>query len=113
MSFHRSATGLDAGDVSLAAMSPTDRHAAIQREELERATLRQERLASQRSHLNSPEERIQIWERLHALALPRSSTHSLVRVIATQTDLSVAEVQQVQRRRAGAADAPQPIEETP
>jgi hypothetical protein len=37
---------------------------------------------------------------LHALNLPVSSTHRLVRVIATQTELSVQQVQEEQRRRA-------------
>lgn len=96
MSIHRSS----ASDVSIGAMNTSDRRAAVQREELERETARKEQLASQSSPLNGPEDRIRIWERLHALNLPRSATHKLVRVIAAQTELSVQQVQDEQRRRA-------------
>ena len=96
MSIHRSTSS----DVHLGAMNVSDRRAAVQREEAERAAERKEQIASQSSPLNTPEDRIRIWERLHALALPRSATHRLVRVIATQTELSVQQVQEEQRRRA-------------
>jgi hypothetical protein len=96
MSIHRSSMS----DVQLGALNTSDRRAAVQREEAERAAERTEQLASQSSQLNSPADRIRIWERLHALPLPRSSTHRLVRVIATQTELSVQQVQDEQRRRA-------------
>lgn len=96
MSIHRSSTS----DVQLGAMNISDRRAAVQREEAERAAERKEQIASQSSPLNSPEDRIRIWERLHALTLPQSSTHRLVRVIAMQTELSVQQVQEEQRRRA-------------
>ena len=99
MSMHRSA----AGELELGAMSVSDRRAAVQREAQERAQARQEELASQRSPLNTPEARIRIWERLHSLALPRNHTHKLVRLIAQQTELTVQEVQEVQRQRAGLA----------
>jgi hypothetical protein len=96
MSIHRSS----ASDVQLGAMNISDRRAAVQREEAERAAERKEQIASQSSPLNSPEDRIRIWERLHALSLPLSTTHRLVRVIAMQTELSVQQVQEEQRRRA-------------
>jgi hypothetical protein len=105
MSIHRSS----ASDASIGVMNTSDRRAAVQREELERATERKEQLASQSSPLHGPEDRIRIWERLHALSLPRSATHKLVRVIATQTELSVQQVQDEQRRRAAARDAGQSI----
>ena len=85
-------------------MSAADRRAAILREEQERAAERQERLASQRSPMYSPAERIRIWERLHSLSLPQNPAHSLVRVIAAQTDISVPEIHQEQRRRANGAE---------
>lgn len=100
MSIHRSSMS----DVQLGALNTTDRRAAVQREEAERAAERTERIASQTSPLNSPADRIRIWERLHALALPRSSTHRLIRVIATQTELSVQQVQDEQKRRAAPAE---------
>jgi len=45
------------------------------------------------------QERIQIWERLHALRLPRAPDHVLVQVIARQTRLSIGQVQDEQQRR--------------
>jgi hypothetical protein len=71
----------------------------IREAEQERATLRADELASQVSPMKHPEERIRIWERLHALRLPRSSSHVLVRVIATQTHLTIGQVHEEQRRR--------------
>ena len=67
--------------------------------EQERAALRAGELASQVSPTKDAEARIRIWERLHALPLPRSSSHVLVRVIAAQTRLTVGEVHEEQRRR--------------
>jgi len=61
--------------------------------------LRADELAAQVSPTKDAEERIRIWERLHALRLPRSSGHVLVRVIATQTRLTVGQVNEEQRRR--------------
>lgn len=72
----------------------------VQEQEQERAALRADEIASQASPTHNAEERIRIWERLHALRLPRSSNHVLVRVIATQTHLSVDQVHEEQRRRA-------------
>jgi len=85
-----------------------ERRAAVIRADQEQAASRLERLASQSSPFTEPEERIRIWERLHELRLPRSTEHSLVRVIAMQTDLTVQVVQQEQRRRA-AAKIPAPV----
>jgi hypothetical protein len=104
MSIHRSSVS----DASLGAMNTSDRRAAIQREELQREAARKEELASQSSPLHTPEDRIRIWERLHAISLPKSATHKLVRVIATQTELSVQQVQDEQRRRAAPRSAIQP-----
>ena len=93
-------------DSTVGVSSMSDRRAAVQREELERETLRKERLALQSSPLKTPEERISLWEQLHAIRLPVAATHKLVRVIATQTELSVQAVQREQRRRAGVIDEP-------
>lgn len=71
----------------------------IREAEQERAALRADELASQVSPMKDAEARIRIWERLHALRLPRSSSHVLVRVIAAQTQLTIGEVQEEQRRR--------------
>jgi hypothetical protein len=86
----------------------------VQQQVRERAELRASELASQTSPVRAAEERIRIWERLHGLHLPSTSAHALVRVVATQTHLTVGEVQAEQRRRsAGAlqAEAPTPAGE--
>ena len=71
----------------------------IREAEQERAALRAGELASQVSPTKDAEARIRIWERLHALRLPRSSSHVVVRVIAAQTRLTVGEAHEEQRRR--------------
>lgn len=72
----------------------------VQEAEQERAAVRANELAAQASPTNDAVERIRIWERLHALRLPQTSSHVLVKVIATQTRLSVDQVHEEQRRRA-------------
>jgi len=71
----------------------------LQAEALER---RQQELGEQCSPLNTPADRIRIWERLHQLAMPLSPGHRLIAVIAANTGLSLAEVQAEQRERAAA-----------
>jgi hypothetical protein len=71
----------------------------IREAEQERAALRANELAAQVSPTKDAEERIRIWERLHALRLPRSSGHVLVTVIAKQTRLTLGQVHDEQRRR--------------
>ncbi|HYL69893.1 MAG TPA: hypothetical protein VEY89_01150, partial [Candidatus Dormibacteraeota bacterium] len=79
-----------------------ERMAVLQAEALER---RQKELGEQRSPLNSPADRIRIWERLHQLTLPRSPSHRLIAVIAAHTSLSLEEVRLEQRERATARAA--------
>jgi hypothetical protein len=45
--------------------------------------------------------RITTWERLHALSLPRSPDHPLIRLIARETGLTIGQVHDEQGRRAG------------
>jgi hypothetical protein len=85
--------GLGLGDAAA-------RRAQVERQQQERAAERQEQIALQSSPFSEPEERIRLWEKLHALQLPRSATHKLVRVIAEQTDLSIQQVLEAQLRRA-------------
>lgn len=66
----------------------------------DRAALRESELEAQSSPTKDPQERIGIWERLHALRLPRAPGHVLVKVIARQTRLTVAQVHEEQQRRA-------------
>ena len=73
---------------------------AIERAEHERAAVRLRALEAQSSAVNDPQVRITTWERLHALSLPRSPEHALVKLIATQTRLTVDQVRVEQQRRA-------------
>ena len=73
------------------------RMALLQAEALER---RQQELGEQRSPLNTPADRIRIWERVHQLQLPRSPSHRVVSVIAAHTNLSLEDVRAEQRLRA-------------
>lgn len=69
----------------------------------ERAAQRGLEIESQTSPFKNARERIEIWERLHALRLPAAPGHILVHVIAKQTRLSVGEVHDEQHRRAAHA----------
>ena len=80
-----------------------------QKAEEERAAFRASELATQVAPGKDAEERIRIWERLHALRLPRTATHILVNVIATQTHLTVRQVNEEQRRRAATIVRPGPL----
>lgn len=87
-------------DPSLSAAQGASEHRLVaQRAEQERAESRRRELDSQSSDMALPEERIRIWERLHALQLPKSEEHPLVSVIAKQTHLSIGEVNNEQIRR--------------
>ncbi|HEY5761422.1 MAG TPA: hypothetical protein VIU34_36625 [Steroidobacter sp.] len=79
--------------------SPAEYRLQVQRAQQERAALRDIELESQASPVKEPRERIETWERLHALRLPRTHDHLLVKVIATQTRLTISEVHEEQRRR--------------
>lgn len=77
-----------------------DRRAQIKQQNQERAAERQQQITLQSSPLSAAEERIRLWEKLHALDLPRSSKHKLLRVIAEQTNLSIQDILDAQQRRA-------------
>ena len=62
-------------------------------------------LAEQVSELNTPDRRIRIWERLHALSLPLEAGHPLLRLIANATDLTLQQVCDEQRQRLAATTA--------
>lgn len=88
--------------VSAAPGSAADYRLQVQRAEQERAAFRESELEAQASPMKDPRERIEIWERLHALRLPVASSHLLLSVIAKQTQLTLGEVRQEQIRRAAA-----------
>ena len=79
--------------------SVADRRLQLEHEQQQRMVERQQQIALQASPLSSAEQRIQLWEKLHQLALPRSPTHKLLRVIAEQTELALEQVLEIQRRR--------------
>jgi hypothetical protein len=81
--------------------SDADHRQKVQRAAQERAAERDRELESQASSIKDPRERIEIWERLHALHLPKTPSHVLVKVIARQTRLTVGQVHEEQQRRAG------------
>jgi len=89
----------------------TDFRARIARRQAEVAETRHRELLEQASIVNSPDLRIRIWERLHEIKMPLDANHRLLRVIAAQTGLTIAQVQTEQLDRAKppaarAADAP-------
>ena len=83
-----------------------DRRSQALERELELKEERRRRLGEQTSPSNSPEARIQIWERMHALNLPRTPDHKLVFIVAEQTELTVSQVRDEQIRRATASTPP-------
>jgi hypothetical protein len=76
-----------------------DRRSQLEREQQEHMAERQKQIALQTSPFSSAEERVRLWEKLHALALPRSPSHKLLRVIAEQTELAIEQVLEIQRAR--------------
>lgn len=82
--------------------SAADHRDKVQRAAEQRAAERDRELESQTSAVKEPRERIEIWERLHALHLPEAPGHVLVTVIARQTRLTIGQVHAEQQRRAGA-----------
>ena len=82
-----------------------DYRARIARRQAEAAEVRQRALIEQASSVNPPDLRIRIWEQLHEITMPRDASHRLLRVIAQQTGLTVAEVQTEQQNRANPAAA--------
>jgi hypothetical protein len=83
-----------------------DFRARIARRQAEAAEVRQRELVEQASTINSPDLRIRIWERLHEITMPRDTAHRLLGVIAAQTGLTMAQVQQEQRNRANPVPIP-------
>lgn len=82
--------------------SAADHRQKVQQAARERAAERDRELESQASSIKEPRERIEIWERLHALYLPLAPEHVLVAVIARHTRLTIGQVREEQLRRSGA-----------
>jgi len=87
-------------DPSLALLpSAADRRAAVRLANERKASERRSEIESLTAPTLSPHERISIWERLHALKLPRSTDHPLAGLIASQTGLTLEEIEAEQGRR--------------
>jgi acetyl esterase/lipase len=86
----------------------TDHRARIAHAESERLERKQRELLEQVSERNTPAERIRIWERRHALTLPRDSNHRLLIIVAAATHLALHQVREEQQRRlAGVKTGPE------
>jgi len=77
-------------------------------EQLERAERKRQDMAQQRSELNDAKARIQAWEKVHALRLPTSPTHPMLRVIAAATELALQDILDEQRKRSEQMTAARP-----
>ena len=76
-----------------------DFRARVALQQAEAVERRRQELLEQTSMLNTPEQRIRVWERLHAVGLPRSPAHRLLHVIADGTALTLEQVHAEQQRR--------------
>jgi hypothetical protein len=71
----------------------------LQRQQAEAVEQRARELAEQTSTLNTPSDRIRIWERRHGLPLPTDPAHRLLQVVASGTGLTLEAVRAEQRLR--------------
>jgi hypothetical protein len=69
-------------------------------EEEERAKKRTTRFEELRSEVNAVPVRIRAWEKMHGLRLPSDPAHPILRVIASNTGISIACLQEEQQARA-------------
>ena len=76
-----------------------EHRARVAVEAAERMEKRRAEQAEQCASSNAPEMRIRVWEKVHGLRLPLDTAHPIVAVVATETHLTVAEVQEEQRAR--------------
>jgi hypothetical protein len=76
-----------------------DHRARTEQLQFETQQRRSRALIDQCSPENSHETRVRLWEQLHQVRLPKSPEHAVLRVIAEQTGLDLADVQAVQRAR--------------
>jgi hypothetical protein len=95
-------TRLPPAPLSVAPGGAVEHRRRVQQAASNRAAERDSELESQASPMKDPQERIGIWERLHALRLPPAPGHVLVKVIAKGTGLTMGQVREEQQRRAEA-----------
>ena len=77
-----------------------DHRARIERAQLDAAERRRQTLVDQSSPQHSNEARVRTWEKLHQVRLPLSPEHAVLVIVAQQTGMALADVQEVQRQRA-------------
>jgi hypothetical protein len=68
-------------------------------EEEERVRKRTSQLEELRSEVNSAPVRIRAWEKMHGLRLPSDPAHPILRVIASNTGISLACLREEQQAR--------------
>lgn len=71
----------------------------LARQQAEASEQRARDLAEQTSTLNTPSDRIRIWERRHGLPLPTNPNHRLLQVVAKGTGLPLEVIRAEQRLR--------------
>lgn len=76
-----------------------DHRARIERAQLDAEERRAQSFFEQRSATNTPAQRVRAWEQLHQMRLPKDPAHAVLKVVAKQTGMAVADVQEVQRQR--------------
>jgi hypothetical protein len=76
-----------------------EHRARLAEEERKKAQQRELELFEEHSDVNSPEMRIQAWERRHQLQMPLDSSHPVLDVIAVATRLTLDQVCEAQRAR--------------
>jgi hypothetical protein len=79
--------------------NPCEYRDMMERRKLEKATLKQRTIAGLTAPQFDAQRRIRIWESLHGLNLPKSSSHELLSLIAKKTALTLDEVRREQIRR--------------
>ena len=77
-----------------------DQRTRLEIEREDRAEQKRHDLEQQCSEFNSPQVRVQAWEKAHDLRLPADATHPILYVIARATRLTLAEVRAEQLARA-------------
>ncbi len=68
-------------------------------EQHQQAERRRQELSEQSSSLNTPPERIRLWEKVHGLRLPRDPSHPVLDVVAAATGLTLTQVREEQQSR--------------
>jgi hypothetical protein len=72
-------------------------------EEEERARKRTSQFEELRSEVNAVPVRIRAWEKMHGLRLPSDPAHPILRVIASNTGISLASLREEQQARAASS----------